>query len=58
MQGIVRIKDGTIFVEPSERFAIRLVCAAFDTHLGKSRARHASQFKRQRIITNFKIDEA
>jgi oxygen-independent coproporphyrinogen III oxidase len=41
MQGIVRIDGGKIFVEPRERFAIRLVCAAFDTYLGKSGAHHA-----------------
>ena len=41
MQGIVRIDGGKIVVDPRERFAIRLVCAAFDTYLGKSGARHA-----------------
>jgi oxygen-independent coproporphyrinogen-3 oxidase len=40
-QGIVHIDGRTIAVDPGERAAVRLVCAAFDAYLTKFTATHA-----------------
>ena len=39
--GFVELADGMITVPPSSRAAVRLVCAAFDAYLARSKATHA-----------------